>query len=74
MTTDGSTVVSEGSLLSKGFQVFEHQGNHFLVFVSRAVHNDPDAPARAAFGFARVSLMLDGIETTFSDPDAASRR
>jgi len=54
------TIVSEGSLRTKSFQFFEHAGSHFLVFVSRAVHNDPASGPRAAFGFAQVKLTLDG--------------
>ncbi|MDE2878625.1 hypothetical protein [Candidatus Palauibacter soopunensis] len=60
LSADGAAVVNEGSLRSKSFQVFEHEGDHFLVFVSRAVHNEPDSPPQAAFGFAQVYLTLDG--------------
>ena len=53
-------VVIQGSLRSKSFLFFEHAGSHFIVFVSRAVHNDPDQDPFAAFGFAQVRLSFTG--------------
>lgn len=56
---DGAVMIG-GSLLSKSFLFFEHEGSHFMVFVSRAVHNDPDRDPFAAFGFAQVRLSFRG--------------
>lgn len=58
LDADGGAVVVEGSLRSGSFLFFEHEGSHFLVFVSRAVHNDADLDPFAAFGFAQVRLSL----------------
>ena len=56
---ENGTVINQGSLRSKSFQFFEYAGNHYLVFVSRAVHNEPDSDPMAAFGFAQLKLTLD---------------
>ncbi|MDE2803836.1 MAG: hypothetical protein OXN18_01690 [Gemmatimonadota bacterium] len=56
---DGAVMIG-GSLLSKSFLFFEHEGSHFMVFVSRAVHNDLDRDPFAAFGFAQVRLSFRG--------------
>lgn len=56
---DGAVMIG-GSLLSKSFLFFEHKGSHFMVFVSRAVHNDPDRDPFAAFGFSQVRLSFRG--------------
>ena len=53
-------VLSEGLLRTKDFQFFEHGGEYFLIFVSRAVHNDPENTPWAVFGFAQVNPTLDG--------------
>ena len=55
---DGSTVLHEDSLRTKNFQFFTRGEEHFLIFVSRAVHNDPQRVPWAAFGFAQVSVSL----------------
>jgi len=59
LNAEGAVMI-EGSLLSKSFLFFEHAGSHFMVFVSRAVHNDPDGEPFAAFGFAQVRLSFRG--------------
>lgn len=51
-------VLSEGLLRTKNVQFFEHEGRHFLIFVARAAHNDPNKVTWAVFGFAQVNLIL----------------
>lgn len=60
LDAEDGTVVVGGSLRSKSFLFFEHEGSHFMVFVSRAVHNDQDQDPYAAFGFAQVRLSFSG--------------
>ena len=55
-----AVVLREGLLRTRDFQIFEHGGEHFLIFVSRAVHNDPMAAPWAVFGFAQVNPTLNG--------------
>ena len=55
---NNAVVLSEGLLRTKNFQFFEHGGEHFLIFVSRAVHNDPERAPWAVFGFAQVNPTL----------------
>ena len=51
-------VLSEGLLRTRNFQFFEHEGQHFLIFVARAAHNDSDKAPWAVCGFAHVNLTL----------------
>ena len=53
-------VLDEGLLRTRNFQILEHGGEYFLIFVSRAVHNDPENAPWAVFGFAEVNLTLSG--------------
>ena len=53
-----AVVLSEGLLRTRNFQFFEHRGEHYLIFVSRAVHNDPEKAPWAVFGFAQVNPTL----------------
>ena len=53
-----AVVLSEGLLRTKNFQFFEHDGGHFLIFVARAAHNDPNKVPWAVFGFAQVNPIL----------------
>ncbi|MDE0004971.1 MAG: hypothetical protein OXQ29_19950 [Rhodospirillaceae bacterium] len=53
-----TVVLAHGLLRTRDFQFFEYGGNHYLIFVSRAVHNDPGAAPWAVFGFAQVSPIL----------------
>ncbi len=55
-----AVVLGEGLLRTRDFQLFEHGGEHFLIFVSRAVHNDPMTAPWAVFGFAQVNATLNG--------------
>ena len=55
-----AVVLREGLLRTRDFQLLEHGGEHFLIFVSRAVHNDPMTPPWAVFGFAQVNPTLNG--------------
>lgn len=54
MTTD--TAVATGLLVTKTFDVFSYEGRSYVVFVSRAVHNDPERAPWADFGFAELDL------------------
>ena len=54
-----AVVLREGLLRTKNFQFFEHEGRHFLIFVSRAVHNDSENAPWAVFGFAQVNPTLN---------------
>ena len=54
-----AVVLREGLLRTRNFQFFEHEGRHFLIFVSRAVHNDPENAPWAVFGFAQVNPTLN---------------
>ncbi len=60
LNMEGDSVIASDALRSKSFMFFHHEGKHFLVFVSRAVHNE--GPPRAAFGFAQLDLTID-LET-----------
>ena len=55
-----AVVLGESLLRTRDFQIFEHGGEHFLIFVSRAVHNDPRTAPWAVFGFAQVNPTLNG--------------
>ena len=55
---NGDVVLQNTSLRTKNFQFFEHDDMYFLVFVSRAAHNDPEKEPWAVFGFAQVTLSL----------------
>ena len=50
-------VLSEGLLRTKNFQFFEHDGQHFLIFVSRAVHNDPEKHLGRSLGSLRSTRL-----------------
>ena len=65
---DGDTVIVEDVLITKHFKVFSHNGEYFVVLVSRAVHNDPDREPWAVFGFAQLELSVGGV--TPPRPDA----
>lgn len=56
---DDDTVIVEDVLITKSFKVFSHNGEYFVVFVSRAVHNDPDREPWAVFGFAQLELSVE---------------
>ena len=54
-----AVVLRQGLLRTRNFQFFEHRGEHFLVFVSRAVHNDPEKAPWAVFGFTQINPTLN---------------
>lgn len=54
METD--TVVATGLLVTKTFEVFGYEGRTYVIFVSRAAHNDPSRAPWAVFGFAELEL------------------
>lgn len=51
-------IVDEGFLITKNFKFFKHDGKHFLVFVSRAVHSDAEQEPYAVFGFAQLDVSV----------------
>ncbi len=51
-------VFSQGLLRTRNFQLFEYVGEHYLIFVSRARHNDPNKEPWAVFGFTQVDPIL----------------
>ena len=51
-------VLDQGLLRTRNFQIFEHGGEYFLIFVSRAVHNDPENAPWAVFGFVEINPTL----------------
>ena len=53
-------VIERGFLRSKDFR-FKHEGKRFLIFVSRAVHNDPDNQPWGVFGFTESKLATDSV-------------
>lgn len=55
---DDDSVVDEDALIKQNFKVFAHDGQFFLVFVVRAVHNDADREPWAVFGFAQLELSV----------------
>lgn len=57
---DGA-VIDQDVLITRNFRVFAHDGQHFVVFVSRAVHNDPNREPWAVFGFTQLRL---GVAST----------
>ncbi len=57
---NNALVLSEGLLRTRNFQFFEHEDRHFLIFVSRAAHNDPENAPWAVFGFTQVNPTLNG--------------
>ena len=58
LSRDDDSVVDEDALIKQNFKVFAHNGQSFLVFVVRAVHNDADREAWAVFGFAQLELSV----------------
>ena len=56
LSRDDDSVVDEDALIKQNFKVFAHNGQSFLVFVVRAVHNDADTGPWAVFGFAQLEL------------------
>lgn len=56
LSRDGDAVVDEDVLITRNFKVFVHDGQSFVVFVARAVHNDPEREPWAVFGFAQLEL------------------
>ena len=56
LSRDDDSVVDEDALIKQNFKVFAHNGQFFLVFVVRAVHNDADTGPWAVFGFAQLEL------------------
>ena len=52
------SVVDQDALITKNFKVFEYNGQFFVVFVARAVHNDPERDPWAVFGFAELELSV----------------
>ena len=55
---DGELVLEEKFLRTKDFLFFKHRGKHFMIFVSRAAHNDPNKKPWAVFGFTQVNPTL----------------
>ena len=53
-------IVDEGFLITKNFKLFTYESSHFLVFVSRAVHNDPEQEPFAVFGVAQLEMTVGG--------------
>ncbi len=53
------SVVHKGLLRTRNFQFSNHNGKHFLVFVSRSDHRDPERDPWAVFGFLQVNLTLN---------------
>ena len=53
-----AVVLSQGVLRTKNFQIFEHGGEHFLIFVSRAAHNDPQKSPWVVFGLTQINPTL----------------
>ena len=51
-------------LRTKQLQFFEHQGDHFMIFVSRAVHNDLQDKPWAVFGFAQVKPTVNWLNNS----------
>ena len=51
-------VLDQGLLRTRNFEIFEYGSEYFLIFVSRAVHNDPENAPWAVFGFAEVNPTL----------------
>lgn len=60
ITDMNGDVVDEGFLITKNFRFFKHDGKHYLIFVSRAVHNDTGQEPYAVFGFAQLDVSVDG--------------
>ncbi len=58
LSRDDDSVVDEDALIKRNFKVFAHNGQSFLVFVVRAVHNDADREPWAVFGFAQLELSV----------------
>ena len=56
---EGGTEVYSGSLQSRDLAFFEHDGERFLVFVVRAIHNNPQQDPYAVFGFAQIQTRLN---------------
>ena len=54
----GKLVLEKKSLETREFLFFEHGGDYFLIFVSRAKHNDPKEKPWAVFGFTQVKPIL----------------
>lgn len=47
-----------GLLVTKTFDVFAYENRTYVIFVSRAVHNDPTRPPWAEFGFVELELAV----------------
>lgn len=58
LNRDDDSIVDEDALIKQNFKVFAHNGQVFLVFVVRAVHNDTDTGPWAVFGFAQLELSV----------------
>ena len=52
-------LIEDGLLRSKDFRFFKHEDKHFLIFVSRAIHNDAENEPWAVFGFTELKLATD---------------
>ena len=52
------TVIDQDVLITRNFKVFAHNGEYFVVFVSRAIHNDRRREPWAVFGFAQLRLSV----------------
>ncbi len=52
-------VIRNGFLRTRNFQFVEHENKHFMIFVSRAEHNDPEEAPWAVFGFTQVNPTLN---------------
>lgn len=52
-------VVEEGSLRSRNFRFFKHKDKHFIIFVTRAVHDHKENDPWAVFGFTEFKLATD---------------
>ncbi len=58
LSRDDDSVVEEDALIKRNFKVFAYNGQFFVIFVVRAVHNDPAREPWAVFGFAQLELSV----------------
>ena len=50
------TVIDRGTLQTRNFKMIEHHGNHYIILVRGAVHNDPSSEPWASFGVMQINL------------------
>ena len=48
------TIISQGTLRTRHFEIIEHGGNHYIIMVRGAVHNDPKNEPWASFAVMQV--------------------